>query len=96
MDIRYFHEKLKEVFDIELSYAWVQKALQGAGLVARREPRPLPGTLLHIDGSKFQWFGDERWYDLIAILDDATKEIYCAQLVAEESTRTVSQPKPSG
>jgi hypothetical protein len=45
--------------------------------------------LLHIDGSKHQWFGDERWYDLIVILDDATSDIYYAQLVEEESTRTV-------
>ena len=45
--------------------------------------------LLHIDGSKHRWLNDERWYDLIVILDDATNEIYYAQLVAEESTRTV-------
>ena len=45
--------------------------------------------LLHIDGSKHQWLGDERWYDLIVILDEATNEIYYAQLVEEESTRTV-------
>ena len=32
--------------------------------------------LLHIDGSRHQWFQDERWYDLIVILDDATSEIY--------------------
>jgi transposase len=98
-NMRHFHEKLREKHDIQLSYTWVQKALQGAGLVAkrgkrakhrrRREPRPMPGMLLHIDGSKHQWFGDERWYDLIVILDDATKEIYYAQLVEEESTRTV-------
>jgi hypothetical protein len=37
--------------------------------------------LLHIDGSRHQWFQDERWYDLIVILDDATSEIYYAQLV---------------
>jgi hypothetical protein len=45
--------------------------------------------LLHIDGSQHQWFQDERWYDLIVVLDDATSEIYYAQLVEEESTRTV-------
>jgi hypothetical protein len=45
--------------------------------------------LLHIDGSRHQWFQDERWYDLIVILDDATGEIYYAQLVEEESTATV-------
>ena len=27
---------------------------------------------------------DERWYDLLVILDDATSEIYYAQLVEEE------------
>jgi transposase len=99
LNIRHFHEKLREKHGIELSYTWVQKALQGAGLVARgkrrsqhrrrRERRPLPGMLLHIDGSKHQWLGDERWHDLIVILDDATSEIYYAQLVEEESTRTV-------
>jgi transposase len=99
LNVRHFHEKLSEEHEINLSYTWVQKALQGAGLVARgrrrgkhrrrRERRPLPGMLLHIDGSKHRWFGDERWYDLIVILDDATSEIYYAQLVEEESTRTV-------
>jgi transposase len=99
LNIRHFHEKLREQHGIRLSYTWVQKALQGAGLVARgkkrgqhrrrRERRPLPGMLLHIDGSKHQWLGDQRWHDLIVILDDATSEIYYAQLVEEESTRTV-------
>ena len=101
LNIRHFHEKLGEEHGIKLSYTWVQKALQGAGLVARgrkrrkhrrrRERRPMPGMLLHIDGSKHQWFGDQRWYDLIVILDDATSEIYYAQLVEEESTRTVME-----
>src|SRR5438128_11578369 len=45
--------------------------------------------LLHLDGSRHSWFQDERWYDLIMILDDANNEIYYAQLVEEESTRTV-------
>jgi len=45
--------------------------------------------LLHIDGSHHQWFCDDRWYDLLVILDDATSEIYYAQLVEDESTRTV-------
>jgi len=99
LNMRHFHEKLEEKHAIELSYTFVQKALQGAGLVARgrkrrkhrrrRERRPMPGMLLHIDGSKHQWFSDERWHDLIVILDDATSEIYHAQLVEEESTRTV-------
>src|SRR5712675_1366522 len=99
LNIKHFHEKLRAEHKIELSYTWVQLALQGAGLVAkarkrgkhrqRRERRPMAGMLLHIDGSKHQWFGDQHWHDLIVILDDATSEIYYAQLVEEESTRTV-------
>ncbi len=99
LNVRHFHQKLKAEHQIDLSYTWVKAALQGAGLVARakkrgvhrrrRERRPLPGMLLHIDGSRHQWFQDERGYDLIVILDDATSEIYYAQLVEEESTFTV-------
>ena len=99
LNVRHFHEKLGEQHGIELSYSWVKTVLQGAGLVARqrqrgvhrkrRARRPLPGMLLHIDGSHHQWFQDERWYDLIVILDDATSEIYYAQLVEDESTVTV-------
>ncbi len=99
LNMRHFHEKLRDEHGIELSYTWVQKALQGGGLVAkrhkrgthrrRRPRRPMTGMLLHIDGSKHQWLNDDRWYDLIVIMDDATSEIYYAQLVQEESTRTV-------
>ena len=99
LNVQHFHEKLGAEHGIELSYTWVKQALQGAGLVVRgrkrgvhrkrRARRPLPGMLLHIDGSRHQWFQDERWYDLIVILDDASSEIYYAQLVEEESTLTV-------
>ncbi len=98
-NVRHFHEKLSEKHGIQLSYTLVKNALQGAGLVSRqkrrsvhrrrRPRRPLPGMLLHMDGSTHAWFQDERWYDLIVILDDATSEIYYAQLVEEEGTRTV-------
>ncbi len=86
LNMRHFHEKLREEHEISLSYTWVQQALQGAGLVAnwrkrgphrrRRPRRPMPGMLLHIDGSPHRWLNDDRWYDLIVILDDATSEIY--------------------
>ena len=55
--MRHFHEKLEQEHEIRLSYTWVKKALQGAGLVRaerqrgvhrrRRERRPLPGMMLH-------------------------------------------------
>ena len=99
LNVRHFHEKLQQEHQIRLSYTWVKKALQGAGLVRperkrgvhrrRRERRPLPGMMLHIDGSRHQWFQDDRWYDLLVILDDASSQIYYAQLVEQESTMTV-------
>jgi transposase len=96
-NVRHFHEKLKSDHGIELGYTWVKKALQLAGLVKtikrgkhrkRRPRRPIPGMMLHIDGSKHQWMPGQ-WHDLIVVLDDATSEIYYAQLVDEESTMTV-------
>jgi transposase len=98
-NVRHFHEKLVDEHGIDLSYSWVKLALQGAGLVKkqrrrgthrrRRERRPMPGMLLHIDASKHAWLGGERYYDLITIMDDATSEVYYAQLVDEEGTRTL-------
>ena len=98
-NVRHFHEKLAAEHGIKLSYTWVKLALQGAGLVKkgrkrgvhrkRRPRRSLPGMLLHIDASQHQWFCDHRWYDLVVIMDDATSQVYYAQLVEEESTRTV-------
>jgi transposase len=98
-NVRHFHEKLWEKHGIALSYTWVKLALQGAGLVKksgrrgvhrrRRPRRPLPGMLLHLDGSSHAWLGDGRRYDLLVVVDDASSEIYYAQLVEEESTRTV-------
>jgi transposase len=99
LNVRHFHEKLQEDHQVEISYSWVKGLLQGAGMVAKgrkrgehrklRPRRPLPGMLLHIDGSEHGWFQDERWYDLLVILDDANSEIYYAQLVKEEGTATV-------
>jgi len=96
LNVRHFHEKLQEEHQVEISYSWVKGLLQGAGMVAKRRKRgvhrqqrprrPLPGMLLHIDGSEHRWFQDERWYDLLVIMDDANSEIYYAQLVEEEAT----------
>jgi transposase len=99
LNVRHFYEKVTAQHGVKLSYTWVKNLLQGAGLVKktrdrkphrkRRPRRPIPGMLLHIDGSHHQWFQDDRWLDLLVILDDATSEIYYAQLVADEDTRTV-------
>ncbi len=54
----------------------------------RRERRPLPGMLLHIDASRHAWI-PQGMHDLVSISDDATNELYYAQLVEEENTLTV-------
>jgi transposase len=99
-NVKHFAEKLAEEHDIGLSYSWIKTALQTAGLVARqrkrgrhrkqRPRRPLPGMLLHVDGSRHAWLGPGRGQqDLIVVFDDANSEAYWAQLVPEESTLTV-------
>jgi transposase len=99
LNVQHFHEKLRDQHGLKYSYTWVKTALQEAGLVERRKKpgshrkrrprRPLPGMMLHIDGSEHRWFKDERYYELLVIMDDATSEIYYAQLVEAESTRSV-------
>jgi transposase len=100
LNVKHFVEKLHEEHGIGLSYTWVKTALQAAGLVRRyakrgvhrkrRPRRPLPGMLLHIDGSPHRWIpGLDRPLDMIAVLDDATSEAYYARLVDEESTATI-------
>jgi len=77
------------------SYSWVKNNLQGAGLVKkangrgrhrkRRERAPLPGMMLHQDGSTHEWVSGEYW-DLIVTMDDATSEHYSMFFVEEEGT----------
>jgi len=100
-NVLHFHEKLEGEHGIKLSYEWVKKALQTAGLVAkgrrhtvhrkRRERRPMRGMMLFCDGSQHEWIpllsGQKQ--DLIVFLDDATSEVYSAYLVEEEGTLTV-------
>ena len=76
-NVRHFVEKLRTEHKVELSYTWVKTALQGAGLVAKRRKRgkhrkkrarrPLPGMMLHVDGSTHAWLGGAGRQDLVAI-----------------------------
>jgi len=98
-NVRHFVEKLHTEHGVHSSYTWVKTALQTAGLVAKtrkrgkhrkkRPRRPLTGMMLHVDGSTHAWLGGSVRQDLVAILDDATSEVYYAQLVDEEGTATV-------
>jgi transposase len=92
--VKHFHEKLPG-YGIDRSYTWTKNTLQKAGLVQkaarrgahrRKRPRkPLPGMMLHQDGSTHQWIPEVYW-DLIVTMDDATNEIYSAFFVEEEGT----------
>ena len=71
-------------------YTWTKLHLQWKGLVAKaprkgahrrkRERRPLPGMMLHQDGSRHAWLEGQPALDLIVTLDDATGAIYSAFL----------------
>ncbi|MBU2227091.1 MAG: ISNCY family transposase [Proteobacteria bacterium] len=82
------------------SYTWVKNTLQSRGLVLksskrgvhrkRRERAPLPGMMLHQDGSNHEWVPGKKW-DLIVTMDDATNEHYSMFFVEEEGTASSFQ-----
>lgn len=82
------------------SYTWVKNTLQRQGLVPklkkkgvhrqRRERSPLPGMMLHQDGSTHEWVMGKKW-DLIVTMDDATNEHYSMFFVNEEGTASSFQ-----
>jgi transposase len=92
---KHFHERLVEEHGFTRSYNWLRLTLQAHGRKAKalrrgahrrkRPRRPLPGMMLHQDGSTHEWVPG-RWWDLIVTMDDATNEIYSAFFVAEEGT----------
>jgi transposase len=94
--VKHFHEQLRKRHGYVLGYTVTKLALHAAGLVRKapkrsahrkkRPRRPLPGMLLHQDGSRHAWIEDLPAMDLIVTLDDATSEIYSMLLVEEEGT----------
>jgi len=93
--VKHFHERWHTEHGGTRSYNWTKKTLQAAGHVARaprrgahrkkRPRKPLPGMMLHQDGSTHEWVPGCQW-DLIVTLDDATSELYSAFFVEEEGT----------
>src|SRR5580700_5587443 len=53
LNVRHFHEKLREEHGIKLSYSWVKLALQGAGLVKKGRKRGCTGSV----GRGARWRG---------------------------------------
>ncbi|MFQ5779750.1 MAG: helix-turn-helix domain-containing protein [Nitrospiria bacterium] len=94
-NVRHFYGRYREDHGGQRSYTWVKKRLQDTGLVKkgkrkgahrkRRERPPIPGMLIHQDGSRHEWVSGMQW-DLIITMDDATSEIYSGFFVEEEGT----------
>ena len=99
--VKHFHEQLQKRHGYVLGYTVTKLALHAAGLVRKapkrsahrkkRPRRPLPGMLLHQDGSRHPWIEGLPAMDLIVTLDDATSEIYSMLLVEEEGTASTFQ-----
>src|SRR3984893_11434537 len=93
---KHFHEHLVRDHRFSWGYTWTKSFLQSKGLLEKakrrgahrrkRPRRPLPGMMLHQDGSRYEWLGARAALDLIVTMDDATSAIYSALLVAEEGT----------
>ena len=92
--VRHFYGKYREAQGTR-SYTWVKNSLQKQGPVStgtkrgvhrkRRERAPMPGMMLHQDGSSHEWVRGKKW-DLIVTMDDATNEHYSMFFVGEEGT----------
>ena len=97
-NMSHFYDKLRKEYNIHLSYNWVRLALEGAGLVQKRQRRethrkrrprkPLIGMMLHMDGSPHDWFGNQTEYDIVTISDDANNSLYDIAIVDEEDSLT--------
>ena len=93
---KHFHEHLVARHCFSWGYTWTKTFLQSKGLVEKAERRgahrrkrprrPMPGMMLHQDGSRHEWLSGRPQLDLIVTLDDATSAIYSAFLVDEEGT----------
>ena len=93
---KHFHEHLVKEHNFSWGYTWTKTFLYSKGLLEKakrrgahrrkRERRPLPGMMLHQDGSMHVWLAGQPALDLIVTLDDATSAIYSAFLIKEEGT----------
>ncbi|HEU5409109.1 MAG TPA: ISNCY family transposase [Nitrospira sp.] len=98
--VKHFHERGQAEHGGTRLYTWTKRSLQAAGQVSRaprrgahckkRPRKPLPGMMLHQDGSTHEWVPGCQW-DLIVTLDDATSELYSACFVEEEGTMSSFQ-----
>ena len=98
---QHFHEHLVRDHQFTHGYTWTKALLHSRGLLEpakkrgahrrKRPRRPLPGMMLHQDGSRHEWLAGLDAMDLIVTMDDATSEIYSAFLLPEEGTGSTFQ-----
>jgi transposase len=93
---KHFHEHLARDHAFAWGYTWTKAFLHSRGLLEKakrrgahrrkRPRRPMPGMMLHQDGSRHAWLAGLPQLDLIVTMDDATGAIYSAFLIEEEGT----------
>ncbi|MDQ5984521.1 MAG: ISNCY family transposase ISVisp7 [Syntrophus sp. SKADARSKE-3] len=98
-NVKHFYSKYQKDGG-KRSYSWVKNTLQSSGVVPkvskrgvhrkRRDRSPLPGMMVHQDGSTHEWVPGKKW-DLIVTMDDATNEHYSMFFVDEEGTASSFQ-----
>jgi transposase len=98
---KHFHEHLERDHGFTWGYTWTKIFLQSKGLLSpaktrgahrrKRPRRPLPGMMLHQDGSRHEWIVGLDAMDLIVTMDDATSAIYSCFLLPEEGTASTFQ-----
>ena len=98
---QHFHEHLVRDHQFTHGYTWTKALLHSRGFLEpakkrgahrrKRPRRPLPGMMLHQDGSRHEWLAGLDAMDLIVTMDDATSEIYSAFLLPEEGTGSTFQ-----
>ena len=93
---KHFHEQLVARHHFAWGYTWTKTFLHSKGLLEKAERRgahrrkrprrPMPGMMLHQDGSRHVWLRGLAAMDLIVTMDDATSDIYSAFVCEEEGT----------
>lgn len=92
-NVMHYKDILKDKENIDISYTHLYKILLETSLIMktrkkthrkRRERKPEAGMMLIMDTSDHNWFSDYETH-LIAIMDDATNEVYKANIYDSDS-----------
>ena len=99
--VKHFHEHLVKDHGFGWGYTWTKLHLQWTGLVPKaprkgahrrkRERRPLPGMMLHQDGSRHEWLEGQR-----ARSDCDAWMTRPGRSIRRFSSRRRARPRPSG